>query len=622
MTSADIFDVKDEESAALLESHASCCSAVAEAPTSETMAEVKLPDVFTSAREGDFDRVLALLEKSPEEWTEVDGEGHSLLHWSALAGNVEFVQKALAAGVPTDLRAKNGQTSLMWAVTKGRIDVVRALLKGGADVRAKDSLGATAMILAVQYRQHSIILLLMCKVEPEKLLADSDVKGCTPVHWASYKGDIATLRIFGYFEADFTKVDNEGMTPLHRVVQSRQADRHVLELLLEKDVNPMVRDHEGRTCLTIAEENKDMHIAYVLKKMLQKNGFKTDEMARASPEAVVVGVKGDVKDIEAGESNTAATRRLKAKKENDFVNDLKGKAPQYMAPAFWLISVSLAMFQYLTDLRSTAWEVAPLFSLAFELGVPLSLALFFYTCTSDPGKVPASTAGPKSNSGIAQLMHALDTAPIGSGEKMVDASGRRLDFGRLCTTTFVLKGLRTKYCTQTGACVEEFDHFCGWLNCAIGKGNHRPFIALAFVEASTQLCHLYLLVKVALHIITYESLGGWLSTLIVSYPLLCMMIVIQGFTGPGVTCLGVTQVRMIAVNMTTNEMMNCNRYEHFWEERTTGEGMKSKTFVNPFHKGSVPNNCIDFWWTRRRGEEGPKQVPGAGGCGHECGCHH
>ena len=48
-----------------------------------------------------------------------------------------------------------------------------------------------------------------------------------------------------------------GMTPLHRVVQSRQADRHVLELLLEKDVNPMVRDHEGRTCLTIAEENKD-----------------------------------------------------------------------------------------------------------------------------------------------------------------------------------------------------------------------------------------------------------------------------------------------------------------------------------------------------------------------------
>merc|ERR1711865_1209494 len=139
---------------------------------------------------------------------------------------------------------------------------------------------------------------------------------------------------------------------------------------------------------------------------------------------------------------------------------------------------------YLTDMRSTSWELSPVFSLAFELGVPLSLALFFYTCLTDPGKVPPAI---KSKSGVEELMRALDSAAVGSGDKLVDSAGRRLSFNRLCTTTFVLKGLRTKYCTQTGACVEEFDHFCGWLNCAIGKGNHRPFIALAFVEASTQL---------------------------------------------------------------------------------------------------------------------------------------
>merc|ERR1711865_51453 len=201
-------------------------------------------------------------------------------------------------------------------------------------------------------------------------------------------------------------------------------------------------------------------------------------------------------------------------------------------------------------------------------------------------------------------MHALDTAPIGSGEKMVDASGRRLDFGRLCTTTFVLKGLRTKYCTQTGACVEEFDHFCGWLNVAIGKGNHRPFIGLAFVEACTQACHLYLMIQISFHVVVYERVGQWLSSLLISYPLLCMMIFLQGFTAPGVFLLMVNHLRLIMINMTTNEVMNCQRYDHFWEE--TGDddgGPKRKIFVNPFDKGGGVSNCLDFWWTRRRGNE-------------------
>merc|ERR1719396_173489 len=57
-----------------------------------------------------------------------------------------------------------------------------------------------------------------------------------------------------------------------------------------------------------------------------------------------------------------------------------------------------------------------------------------------------------------------------------------VDLSRLCTTTWVLKGLRSKYCTQTGAVIDEFDHYCIWLNCAIGKNNHRPFICLALAE--------------------------------------------------------------------------------------------------------------------------------------------
>ena len=55
------------------------------------------------------------------------------------------------------------------------------------------------------------------------------------------------------------------------------------------------------------------------------------------------------------------------------------------------------------------------------------------------------------------------------------------------------------------------------------------------------------------------------------------------------------KARLIALNMTTNEMMNIHRYRHFW---VMGR------FNNPFHKGGVVKNCLDFWWTRRRAQDG------------------
>merc|ERR1712100_913629 len=133
---------------------------------------------------------------------------------------------------------------------------------------------------------------------------------------------------------------------------------------------------------------------------------------------------------------------------------------------------------------------------------------------------------------------------MGSGNDLFDANGRRLSFGRLCTTTFVMKGLRTKYCTRTGACVEEFDHFCGWLNVAIGKGNHRPFMVLAVVESATQIIHLYLLFSIAFHLVTYERIGQWLWDMLMSYPMAIMMMALQIFTAPGTVCLALNQLRL------------------------------------------------------------------------------
>merc|ERR1719221_1752063 len=74
-------------------------------------------------------------------------------------------------------------------------------------------------------------------------------------------------------------------------------------------------------------------------------------------------------------------------------------------PTFWLVCVSLALFEYLMDLRAAAWSVAPTTSFVFEIGVPLSVSFFAYVALIDPGKVPAKTPGA---SGVEELMRAID----------------------------------------------------------------------------------------------------------------------------------------------------------------------------------------------------------------------
>jgi len=141
---------------------------------------------------------------------------------------------------------------------------------------------------------------------------------------------------------------------------------------------------------------------------------------------------------------------------------------------------------------------------------------------------------------------------------------------------------------------------------AIGKGNHRPFIILALVEVSTQMCHLYLCWVAATMLVKSSNFGEWFAGVAVAYPLTAMMVCLQGFTTPGVLMLCFHQLRLIIINMTTNEMINCHRYDHFWREVQTDTGGTRKMFSNPFDKGGAYANCVDFWCRRRRADLGPR----------------
>jgi hypothetical protein len=207
----------------------------------------------------------------------------------------------------------------------------------------------------------------------------------------------------------------------------------------------------------------------------------------------------------------------------------------------------------------------------------------------------------------------------------VGEGGEEPDISRLCTTTWVLKDLRTKYCTQTGACVEEFDHYCVWLNTSIGKGNHRQFVCLAVCEWCTQLTHVYLIWCMMKELVSYSSFGSWIVGVLTGYPLLTLIFLIQCLTVPWVFMLIVHQLRLVINNLTTNEMMNMHRYEHFWVDVMMEPGRLQKMFRNPFSKGSMFKNCMDFWWWRTRSQKAKAAescCPHSHGHGHGHGFSH
>lgn len=242
-------------------------------PTSpEEVLNLDNPEsVFTAARCGEFSEVVSLLKENPDKWPSIlsyrDSDGHSLLHWAALFNSTDFVSESyLQATNKADwvsCRSRNGQTPIMWACIKGHLEVMKVLFhKCHAHLSMTDSLKADCMILAVQHHQYNAVLLLH-KWQGERNPFDSrDSGGCSPVHWAAYKGDLLMLRLLHYLRADMNLIDYQGMSPLHRAAGEGWTEAALF--LREKcEANPKLVNNKNETPIDIAKRlgNKPLMIA-------------------------------------------------------------------------------------------------------------------------------------------------------------------------------------------------------------------------------------------------------------------------------------------------------------------------------------------------------------------------
>ena len=207
---------------------------------------------------------------------------------------------------------------------------------------------------------------------------------------------------------------------------------------------------------------------------------------------------------------------------------------------------------------------------AIPVAMLISIASWLATCWSDPGTVDART-----------LDAHLAAYPF---DNVLYAP-------KLCPTLKVTCPARSKYCRVTRRRVGKFDHFCGWMNNAIGENNLRYFVSflalhVALTSYGAWLCFAVIRGEISrrgLWGVAFEGPGGAPTTLARDRALLFRFVM---YHFSPIVMLGVFLVIlavmlgsflgyhawMIAEGVTTNETFKIKDYQRSARRRAAGEG--------------------------------------------------
>lgn len=232
--------------------------------------------------------------------------GQTPLLLTAERGDDESVEALLDHGADPNLQNKHGRTALSQAAQNGHKDVVDSLLcdrdNHKTNLNARDSMGRTALILAAENGYVSIVKTLVHRSANADIVGydgkkawqkavdkghasvvktllsnkDAPIQDRRSVNeallLASRRGWVDLVRVLLEQEVDLTSQSiGDKWTALHMAAMS--GHREVLEILIAKGVDIVIKDRDGRTALFQATEQGFESIVGLL---LKRKEIKTD----------------------------------------------------------------------------------------------------------------------------------------------------------------------------------------------------------------------------------------------------------------------------------------------------------------------------------------------------------
>jgi ankyrin repeat protein len=517
--------------------------------------------VFNAARLGEFQEIIDKLNEKPNMWPSVlalrDRDGHSLLHWACLFNATDFVRISCEeAGSLTwvDARSTNGQTAFMWACIKGHVETMK-LLYHSFDANIVFADSLRADAFILAVQHHQYNAVLLLQKWLGRIGDAKDVSGCSAVHWAAYKGDLLMLRILHYLRADMNAIDNQGMSPLHRAAGEGWTEAAVF-LRQHCGADPRLVNTKGESPVDIAK--------------------------RLGNKALLLGM-------------TLSDEELKE----------QGNGPlgsRWSLPLIFVVILSTTIISFFSDFFP---ETAFWLRLLFVFTIVVIIFTYSDLLVSDPGFIAPRPPG---KSAVEELQAQLDD----TNDKT--SLYTDLNVNKLCVTCWEVKDVdrRMKHCAVCDKCVESFDHHCGWINNCVAEKNHREFVIMVFAVWLGMVLFVYISVSQAWRASVSLLEFLWMKPLVAPLWIVHLLVV------PWLCILLGSQIRSIAINMNTNELMNMHRYAHFWEgplqvfaqtdisNHVHGENcnherpVPQRKFRNPFDQGGMVANCMHFWFRRTR----------------------
>ncbi|KAM3142661.1 hypothetical protein pb186bvf_005320 [Paramecium bursaria] len=340
-----------------------------------------------------------------------------------------------------------------------------------------------------------------CKKEPnfKEFINAQNKEGFTPLHLASFKGNMTMIEILLQNGADHTITNFQKQTVLHLSVQGDHVRTSYYWLC--KGIHIDVEDKLGQTPLILAA----IFGSHQMVNFLLPWGASIDHQTQKRQTALHLATqKGQMKIV----------RKLLIKGADRSIVDKSGKtaldySSQYEAIEFMLINkigilelcgikqpyqkaekqhksmvvfVVIYLFIYLSTLLFAFPFISnPALLPIFTIINILTMLLFVYVSRSDPGYVI------KKHRNLSNL---FDCNPV----------------ERICPDCSQLRPQRSRHCDICQKCVDRYDHHCPWLSNCIGKKNYRVFILFLIFIVTSFILELFIQLDAYLDDTTYFTI--------------------------------------------------------------------------------------------------------------------
>jgi len=166
-----------------------------------------------------------------------------------------------------------GCTALHYVCAHGNFDLVKYLIKKGAEVNVQNNQGETPLHLAIDYDTEQSTSIAKYLLDHGALIEVKDKWNWTPLYKAvmsPYNLEIVVYLIAkgASFKEGF---DDYGYTVLHWAIARSKGRLEVVQYLVEKGADMLVKTECGKTAIDIAQEEGHNLIKEYLEKRISQN---------------------------------------------------------------------------------------------------------------------------------------------------------------------------------------------------------------------------------------------------------------------------------------------------------------------------------------------------------------